>query len=99
METEPHRSQINTLLKKMCTRTHTRLDTFRAVRVRERARRHAHTLNTSRASHEREKRRTGETAGQTDKDRYLFVHLDVEAVRHLVVLRRGEEGGRTGSDG
>lgn len=34
-----------------------------------------------------------ETERQTDKDLYLFVHFDVEAVRHLVVLRR------TGSDG
>lgn len=34
-----------------------------------------------------------ETERQTNKDLYLLVHLDVEAVRHLVVLRR------TGSDG
>lgn len=30
---------------------------------------------------------------RTDKKRYLFVHFDVEAVRHLIVLRKTESGG------
>lgn len=44
---------------------------------------------------ERETEREGnmETERQTDKDLYLFVHFDVEAVGHLVVLKR------KGSDG
>lgn len=30
---------------------------------------------------------------QTDKHPYLFVHFDVEAIRHLIVLRRTESDG------
>lgn len=28
---------------------------------------------------------------QTDKHPYLFVHFDVESIRHLIVLRRTEK--------
>lgn len=99
METEPHRSQINThkhTLKNV--RAHSHSHTPGYIYRGARARRHVHTLNTSRPSHERkggkrEREANMETERQTDKDLYLFVHFDVEAVRHLVVLRR------KGSDG
>lgn len=40
--------------------------------------------------HKRRKRLKHEDVDDTDKQAYLFVHFNVEAVRHLIVLEREE---------
>lgn len=62
--------------------------------------RHTHQIHQNPAMREREgkRQREGETnrktqrvdKRQTDKHPYLFVHFNVEAIRHLIVLRGTE---------
>lgn len=91
METEPHRSQINThphthiqAYSKRETHTHTNALVHTQGHV-NRPTLHIHQNPSMRG------REINKKTDRVDEQPYLFVHFNVEAIRHLIVLGEGRE--------